>query len=81
MSDARMRPGRYWSVEQQRWIYWEEAQHMARMFHEAYERLAPEFGYATREDTRTFDPESPNGLLMTAVCAELLNTYTPKEAQ
>ena len=43
----------------------------ARRFHDTYERLAPKFGYTTREDTRVFDPDSPNGKLMTAVCAEL----------
>jgi hypothetical protein len=44
----------------------------AERFHEAYERLAPSFGYATREDTRAFDPESANGKLMIAVCSEML---------
>jgi hypothetical protein len=40
---------------------------LARAFHDAYERLAPDFGYETREETRQFDPESPNGRLMCAV--------------
>jgi hypothetical protein len=44
---------------------------LARVFHEAYERLAPEFGYRTREETRRFDPETPNGRLMVAVCREV----------
>ena len=44
---------------------------LARAFHEAYERLAPEYGYETREDTREFDPKSKNGRLMIAVCNEL----------
>jgi hypothetical protein len=44
---------------------------LARRFHEAYERLAPQFGYETRADTKAFDPTSPNGRLMTAVCAEV----------
>jgi len=44
----------------------------ARQFHEAYERLAPEFGYTTRTDTREFDPTSPNGQLMIAVLKEVL---------
>lgn len=48
-----------------------EAVKAARRFHEIYERLAPQFGYTTREDTRAFDPESSNGKLMIAVCAEL----------
>lgn len=42
------------------------------MFHHTYERLAPSVGYDTRVETRIFDPESPNGKLMLAVCADLL---------
>jgi hypothetical protein len=45
------------------------AEILAQWFHDEYERLAPEFGYKTREDTRTFDPESANGKLMIAVCS------------
>ena len=45
---------------------------LAKRFHDTYERLAPPFGYATRSDTKTFDPESPNGKLMVAVCSEIL---------
>lgn len=44
---------------------------VARQFHEAYERLAPSFGYETRTDTRAFDPDSQSGRLMTAVCQEV----------
>lgn len=44
---------------------------LAKQFHEAYERLAPSFGYETRKDTKAFDPNSPNGKLMTAVCQEV----------
>lgn len=44
---------------------------IAKKFHEAYERLAPNFGYETRKDTKAFDPDSPNGKLMTAVCQEI----------
>lgn len=47
------------------------AEHLARRFHETYERLAPQFGYTTRGDTRAFDPATPNGKLMVAVCAEI----------
>lgn len=46
----------------------------ARLFHDTYERLAPQFGYETRKDTRAFDPESANGKLMIAVCTEVLAT-------
>lgn len=48
------------------------ARELAILFHEIYERLAPEFGYTTREDTRVFDEKSPNGKLMIAVFTELL---------
>jgi hypothetical protein len=49
--------------------------HVARQFHEAYERLAPSVGYTTREDTRTFNPTTANGKLMIAVCAELVSNH------
>lgn len=41
---------------------------LARLFHDRYERLAPQFGYTTRPETRNFDPNSPNGRLMIEVC-------------
>jgi hypothetical protein len=43
----------------------------ARLFHETYERLAPQFGYETRADTKQFDPTTPNGRLMIAVVREM----------
>lgn len=43
----------------------------ARLFHDTYERLAPRFGYETRQDTKQFDPTSKNGKLMIAVCGEV----------
>lgn len=43
----------------------------AENLHEIYERLALDFGYETREETRDFDPNTPNGKLMMAVCAEI----------
>lgn len=46
---------------------------LAIMFHETYERLAPEYGYETRKETRAFDPSTPNGLLMQAVCGEIID--------
>lgn len=48
-----------------------DAEALARKFHDTYERLASQFGYETREDTKQFDPMSPNGRLMIAVCASL----------
>jgi hypothetical protein len=44
----------------------------AKQFHDAYERLAPQFGYEARPDTKVFDPASPNGKLMIAVVGEAL---------
>ncbi len=45
---------------------------LAGVFHDTYERLAPQFGYETRPETREFRPASPNGQLMIAVCKEIL---------
>ena len=45
---------------------------LAVLFHETYERLAPSFGYETREDTKEFDKDSKNGKLMVADCGEIL---------
>lgn len=42
---------------------------MAVLFHVTYERLAGGHHYMTRR--RIFDPESPNGKLMIATCAEV----------
>jgi hypothetical protein len=50
----------------------EDAEAIAKFFHYTYERLAPDFGYETRPDTKQFDAESPNGKLMIAVCGEFL---------
>ena len=46
---------------------------LAILFHETYERLAPSFGYETRDDTKKFDETSKNGRLMVAVCGEVLS--------
>ena len=43
----------------------------AERFHEIYERLAPEYGYETRPETRQFKPDTSNGKLMIAVCNEI----------
>jgi hypothetical protein len=56
------------------------AEALARQFHEAYERLAPQFGYETRAETRQFDPQSPNGRLMVAVCAEIMGAAPQQPA-
>jgi len=51
----------------------------ARVFHDTYERLAPAHGYETRPETRAFDPDSPNGRLMTAVCEEIMKQHGKDE--
>lgn len=56
-----------------------DALQIAKEFHEIYERLAPNFGDETRKETRQFDPESPNGQLMMAVCLEI-GTKIEREA-
>lgn len=48
---------------------------LAQFFHDTYERLAPMYGYETQASTKIFDPNSPNGKLMIAVCAELITAY------
>ena len=49
-----------------------DALSLAKLFHEIYERRAPEFGYETRKETKEFDPTAPNGQLMVAVCGEII---------
>lgn len=44
---------------------------LAQEFHDTYESLAPQFGYETRTDTRSFDPRSSNGQLMIATIKAL----------
>ncbi len=50
---------------------------LAKLFHETYERLAADFGYTTRPETRNFGPDTPNGPLMIAVAAEVLEYISP----
>ena len=46
---------------------------VARLFHDAYERLAPSFGYETRKASAVpwSDVPEPNRLLMVAVASEV----------
>ena|SRR5687767_592094 len=48
---------------------------LARLFHETYERFAPEYGYETRRETAVpwDDVPEPNRSLMIAVAAEILD--------
>lgn len=51
------------------------AEALAQRFHETYERLAPEYGYRTREASAVpwADVPENNRALMVAVCAEILD--------
>jgi hypothetical protein len=55
-----------------------DAEKIAQRFHEAYERLAPSFGYKTREASAVAWEKVPenNRKLMIAVCAELFPAPT-----
>lgn len=53
---------------------------LARLFRDTYERLAPQFGYETRPETREFDEDSPNGRLMIAVCGEILRRMASSDS-
>jgi hypothetical protein len=50
------------------------AELLARTFHESYERLAPSFGYATRDDSRQPWEEvpEPNRRLMVATAEAVI---------
>jgi len=54
----------------------DSAERVARQFHEAYEDLAPSFGYETREASRKpwADVPEQNRNLMIAVVQRLKNT-------
>jgi len=56
----------------------DRAEYIARRFHEAYERLAPLYGYETRIETRVpwADVPQANKSLMIAVVQMLLDETT-----
>ena len=60
-----------------------DAEAVARLFHESYERLAPAFGYETRLDTRVLWENVPerNKRLMIASAAEVLAVLFPPQEQ
>jgi hypothetical protein len=53
---------------------------VAKLFHETYERLAPEFGYRTREASAVpwEDVPAENRALMVATCREVLDAVFPR---
>ena len=50
----------------------QEAEQLARQFHESYEKHALFYGYQTRIETRQFDPMTPNGMTMIAVMEDVM---------
>ena len=46
---------------------------ITKKFHDTYEKLASEYAYETREDTKTFDVNSNNGKLMYATINEIVS--------
>jgi hypothetical protein len=58
----------------------EHAETVARLFHESYERLAPDFGYKTRSESAVPWEEvpEPNKSLMIAVADEVMETLRQK---
>ena len=53
---------------------------LAQLFHETYERLAPEYGYETRKESAKpwADVPENNKRLMIAVCEEVQKALSPK---
>ena len=67
--ESRPEPGEDWDEENAIDM---DSLDLAILFHREYEKLAPGFGYDTKKETRIFDPKSPNGKLMVAVCEKML---------
>ena len=47
---------------------------ITKKFHDMYEKLASEYTYETREDTKVFDINSNNGKLMYATVNEIVSS-------
>jgi len=53
---------------------------LARAFHDIYERLAPQFGYETREESRVpWDDLPPNNKRLMIAVAEVILQYVQRE--
>lgn len=59
----------------------EEIKEYTLKFHNTYERLAPNYGYETRKDTKEFDFNSNNGKLMYATVSEIISPLLQKVEQ
>lgn len=62
-----------------------EIEEFAKLFHDIYEKLAPDFGYHTRPEYREWNTNTNNAQLMMAVCeivlAEILKRFGEKDKE
>ena len=54
---------------------------ITKKFHDTYEKLASEYTYETREDTKVFDINSNNGKLMYATVNEIVSPILKENEQ
>ena len=54
---------------------------ITKKFHDTYEKLASEYTYETREDTKVFDINSNNGKLMYATVNEIVSPILEENKQ
>ena len=54
---------------------------ITKEFHDTYEKLASEYTYETREDTKVFDINSNNGKLMYATVNEIVSPILKENKQ
>lgn len=54
---------------------------ITKEFHDTYEKLASEYTYETREDTKVFDISSNNGKLMYATVNEIVSPILKENKQ
>ena len=54
---------------------------ITKKFHDTYEKLASEYTYETREDTKVFDINSNNGKLMYATVNEIVSSILKENKQ
>lgn len=54
---------------------------ITKNFHDMYEKLASEYNYETREDTKVFDINSNNGKLMYATVNEIVSPILKENKQ
>lgn len=73
INEGSVPPAEYALTPESPWTPTSDPETLARRFHDAYERLAPSFGYQTREASAKPWAQVPenNRRLMIAVCAEI----------